>query len=167
MSDSRLAAMRRVRPTALAMIAVVLVTVLSSCGGSSEKLIPPQNAALLTAALNQVQDQANAGNCDTAAAATDQVQRQIEALPATVDARLKEALVRGTDTLRQLTENPDACQAPRTTPTQTTETTQTTQTQTETTPTETTPTETTPTEPGNGGTPSGGTPPSGGAGGTP
>lgn len=159
MSASRLAAMRDVRPFALALIAGLLAVALPACGGSSEKLIPPSNAAGLLAALDQVEARANEGACDTAGGpATDQVVQQIEALPDTVDESLKRSLLNGADRLRQLSREPSGCQALETTPTETTATTQTTQTQTETTPTETQ-TQTTQTEPpGSGGAgPGGGT----------
>jgi hypothetical protein len=142
--------MRGPRLLTLALMLFAAAFGLASCGGgSSDKLIPPTNAAALLAALDQVGSQASAGNCDTAAAATDQVLRQIDALPDTVDPKLKRALTDGVNRLKRLTQDPDACKPA--------EPTTTTITQTETAPAPTTPTQTqTQTTPDGGGGGTGG-----------
>lgn len=118
---SRLAAMRGVRLPTLALTVGLTVIGLASCGGSSAGLIPPINAAQINAALDQVGQNASNGNCDTAAAATGQVRAQINALPNTVDAKLKQNLTDGVDRLKQLTQDPKLCKAaPTPTVTQTT-----------------------------------------------
>jgi hypothetical protein len=148
---------------ALALVLGLAAAGLTSCGGgSSEKLIPPENAAALQAALDQVGDQAAEHNCDTATAATDQVLQLIDDLPNTVDPRLVRDLKQGTIRLKGLTSDTSTCAAETTTtPTVTTQT----QTQTVTTPPQTqTQTQTTPPPPDGGGT--GGTDGTGGTGGT-
>jgi hypothetical protein len=145
---SRLAAMRGTRLLTLALMLGVTVVGLASCGGgSSDKLIPPANSAALLAALDQVSSQAGDGNCDTAAAATDQVLRLIDQLPDTVDQKLKQDLIDGVNRLKRLTQDPKACKPAQTT---------TTVTQTQTTTVPTTPTQTQTQTTTTGGTPGGG-----------
>jgi hypothetical protein len=145
--------MPAIRALVLASLLGLVTAGLVSCGGgSSDKLIPPRNAAELNNLLDQVTTLADNGSCDTAAHASDTLIALVQRLPASVDPRLRRNLLQGIAKLKALSENPDICKAPTTPltpppapPTPTTATTPTTQTQTQTTPT-------TPTTPTDGGT---------------
>ncbi len=181
---------------ALAVVAGLAAALLVSCGGSSKALIPVAHAGPLLSDFEAVRNAAeNAnGECSATEAALRKTEEDFSALPATVDAGLRNNLHQGIDNLRvrahEMCIQPQA-QSTGTTSTEkttstatTTQTTPTTPTQTETqttttptTPTVTTPTTTTPTPgggtpaPGAGETPpagneqGGGVGPSGGAGG--
>ncbi|MDX6632581.1 MAG: hypothetical protein QOG09_1703 [Solirubrobacterales bacterium] len=150
---TRLAPMPAIRALVLASLLGLVTAGLVSCGGgSSDKLIPPRNAAELNNLLDQVTTLADNGSCDTAAHASDTLIALVQRLPASVDPRLRRNLLQGIAKLKALSESPNTCQAltsapppPPTPPPTTTATTPTTQTQTQTTPT-------TPTTPTDGGT---------------
>jgi hypothetical protein len=96
-----------------------------------------------------VSEEAEQGNCETAADIAREIEDQIDALPQSVDPQLRVALQDGIDRVILLTQEPESC---------TGETTETTPTVTETVPPPTPP-ETTPTQPtpdGDGGDGGGG-----------
>jgi hypothetical protein len=142
---------------------------LVSCGGRDEKgLLPGNTADQIVANLDQVQQDAANGDCDSAASAVDEVQSEIEQLGSEVNAQLRQRLSDGVARLEQTVA--DTCEEatptatiPTVSSTTTTEktTTKSTTTSTTTEPTSTststtTPTATTPTVPPTGGTPGGG-----------
>jgi hypothetical protein len=151
---------------ALALGAALAFGLVSCGGGDDEGLLPGENAQQIVDNLNQVELNAENGDCDSAAAAADEVQAQIEELGNDVNAELKQRLADGAAQLEQVIS--DSCVDTATIPTvETTEDTTTeepttekektdsttTETTTTTTPTTTT---TTPTTPTTGGTPGGG-----------
>ncbi|MGN6373521.1 MAG: hypothetical protein ACTHM1_11130 [Solirubrobacteraceae bacterium] len=140
----------------IAALLGVAVALLVSCGGSGKGLIPEANAGPLRNDFEAVAQAAESGNggCTHTEAALGKTEKDFLALPAAVDARLRDKLRAGIANLRQRA----LAMCAESVPTATTATTPTTTT-TETTPTQTTPTTpatpTTPTEPSNegGGTP--------------
>jgi cell division protein FtsN len=119
----------RALPHLLALLLGVAAALAVGCGDRSN-LIPGDAAAELKAQLAAVQAAVSAGDCSAAQAAIDRASARYQALPGSVDTRLKKRLGEGIRALRDTA--PKDCQAART--------------QTETTPTETTPTVTTPTQ---------------------
>ncbi len=82
---------------------------LVSCGGRDEKgLLPGQNADQIVANLNEVEQDAANGDCDSAAAAADEVQAQIEQLGREVNAQLRQRLANGAARLQQVVA--DSCE---------------------------------------------------------
>lgn len=154
---TRLAAMPGARALALALALGLATAGLASCGGgSSDKLLPGPTAAEIVQVLDQVEQRANEGSCETATLTADQVIQLIEGLPKSVDPELREKLQQGAARLKGMTEDSTECRAtpktesppppPPTTTTFTTPAQTQTQTQTQTTPT----TDTTTTPPGDG-----------------
>jgi hypothetical protein len=156
----------------LGLAAALLV----SCGASSDKLIPVADAGPLQSDFEAVAQEAEAGDgsCSATEAAIAKTEQDFDALPASVDAGLRNTLRQGIDNLRAhalalcaqplaqptaTTTTPKTSTHGTTTPT----TTPTTSTTSSTTPT-TTPTGTTPTTTP---TPGGGTPAPGAGEGTP
>ena len=144
-----------------------LALALVSCGGRDEKgLLPGTTADQIVSNLQQVQDDAAAGNCDSAASAAADVQSEIDNLGSEVNAQLRQKLSDGAarlqDTVASTCEEasiPTTTSTTTTEPTTTEKTTTTKSTTTTTEPTTTsTSTTTTPTTiaPPTGGTPGGG-----------
>lgn len=124
-----------------------------SCGGSDKGLLPGDKAEQISANLEAVQDQANAGDCASAQDAAAQVSDQVEALGPEVGSRLREALSEGAAQLESVatdcTETTEAETVPDEPLTDTEPTTEETDTEGEepTEPPPTEPADTTPTEP--------------------
>jgi len=137
----------------LGLAAALLV----SCGGSSDKLIPVANAGPLQSDFETVAQDAEAGNgnCSVTERAILETEQDFDALPAAVDAGLRETLRQGIENLHaralvlcaqplvQSTLTSTASKTTASTPTTTTTTTTTATTPPSTTP-DTTPTSTTP-----------------------
>ena len=150
-----------------------LAHALVSCGGRDEKgLLPGTTADQIVANLQQVQQDAANGDCDSAAAAAAEVQSEIDNLGSEVNAQLRQRLADGAARLQDTVANTcETASIPTTTSTTTTEPTTTEKTTTKSTTTTTEPTTTsttttttpTTTTPPTGGTPGGGgvVPPSG------
>jgi hypothetical protein len=156
---------------ALAALLGLAAALLVSCSGSSAKLIPVADAGPLQNDFETVAQAAEAGNgsCSATEAAIAKTEQDFSALPASVDAGLRNTLRNGIENLRShalalcaqpLVQTTTANTTAKTTTTTTT--TPPTETQTVTTPT--TPTSTTPTTPATtpttptATTPGGGTP---------
>jgi hypothetical protein len=114
---------------------------LVSCGGSDDELLPGSDASQILDNLDSVEEEVAVGDCDGAFAAAQEVSDQVERLPRSVDAELRQQLAEGAQRLEDLAASD--CQEPPTV----TETTDTTDEETETKETETTETEPTETEP--------------------
>jgi len=166
----RLAA-SRLAPPALAGLLGVIAALLVACGSSSDKLIPLANAGPLSSDVEAIEQAAKSGDgdCGETEAAIAKAERDFAALPASVDAGLRNTLHQGIANLRtralalcaQPLPTSTSSTAAKTTATQ--QTAATTPTAPATTPTSTTtattpPASTTPTTP----TPGGGTPAPGG-----
>jgi len=92
---SRLAAMRRLGPFALALaLGVASATALASCGGEDAKLLPGSTAREITENLDTVKQLAAEGECAGAADAAAEVGAQVESLEG-VDPKLTRALQQG------------------------------------------------------------------------
>jgi hypothetical protein len=143
-----------VRLLTAALLLVLAVALLASCGGSGKGLIPEASAGPLRGDFEAVAGAAQSGNgsCAHTEAALGKTEKDFLALPASVDPQLRDKLRQGIANLRQRALA--MCAEP--VPTATTATTQTTTT------TETTPTETTATTPATPTTPV--TPPNEGGG---
>jgi len=128
---------------ALAAILGLVTALLVACGGSGRGLIPSANAGPLKSDFDNVAAAVGNGDCAGTRSALSQARSDLDALPATVDPRLRRKLSAG---LRNLARNAvvDCAQnQPQTTTTQTTQTTApptTTQAPPPTTQTQTTPT---------------------------
>jgi len=132
---------------------------LVSCGGSDDDLLPGDTASEILTNLSSVEELVAEGDCEGALSAAQDVATQVERLPGSVDAELRERLAAGADQLEQVsaedctepetvtttaettTDEPTDDEEDETEPTTPTETTDTTTTQ----PTTTEPT--TPTQP--------------------
>jgi hypothetical protein len=100
---SRLATVRRPAPPALAFaLSVAAAFCLASCGGGEDaKLLPGNTAREITENLDRVRQFASEGECVGAADAVQEVSAQVEALSG-VDAKLTQALQRGTSRLGEV-----------------------------------------------------------------
>jgi hypothetical protein len=132
----------------LAFLLGVATAALIACGGgSSDKLLSQTRADLIKKDLANVRNAINQHDCQAAEQALQDLNRDLDRMPSSVDRRLRRNLRQGYNKLAQRV--PIDCEAPTTTTETTPTTTETTPTTTETTPTttETTPTttETTPT----------------------
>lgn len=146
-------------PHLLALLCALVLAALaaSGCGSDRSNLIPSQRAQELTAQLDALKAQIDAGQCAGIAARVRVFHDDATTLPNAVDKRLRRRINDGVTSLRKnalttcrnaaaklAAEQQDQTQTD-TTPTDTT-TTETTTTTTETTPTTSTPTISTPTE---------------------
>jgi methylaspartate ammonia-lyase len=152
------------RPILLALMLAVASAVAVGCGGDGgpDPSLSAQEAAVLTAKIDEIQANVEVGSCLVAADKTDDLVADINDLPSSVNSDVKQALDNGANNLKLLLTNPDKCQGRATTTTETTTSTpstteatttttttrtrpSTTTTRTETQPTTTTQTQTTPT----------------------
>lgn len=136
---------RPVRPLpqlAAALLLGVGAALLVACGGSTKGGIPAASAGELKSQIEDVQQAVEGGRCKELDGQLRQVDEGIEALPATVDQRLRQSLADAGDRLRRTAI--DECGEATTTETETTEPVETTTQPPETT---TAPAETTETEP--------------------
>jgi hypothetical protein len=132
----------------LAFLLGVATAALVACGGgSSDKLLSQTGSDRIKNDLADIRNAIDNQDCQAAEQALQDLNRDLDRLPSSVDRRLRRNLRQGYDKLAQRV--PIDCQKPTTTTTTVPTTTETTPTTTETTPTttETTPTttETTPT----------------------
>jgi hypothetical protein len=132
----------------LAFLLGVATAALVACGGgSSDKLLSQTRADLIKKDLANVRNAISQHDCQAAEQALQDLNRDLDRTPPSVDRRLRRNLRQGYNKLAQRV--PTDCEEPTTTTETTPTTTETTPTTTETTPTttETTPTttETTPT----------------------
>jgi hypothetical protein len=155
---TRLAAMpKQLRPILLALFLALAAGAVAGCGGSSgpDPSIAADEAATLTAKINEIQSNVAVGSCLVASDKTDELIADIHSLPSSVNDQVVQALENAANNLKLLLSNPDQCQGHTTTsetttstPSTTESTTTTTKTHptTTTTPTQTQQTTTTPTQ---------------------
>jgi hypothetical protein len=95
-----------------AVVGVTLACVfgLAACGGSSSKLIPAANAVTLGDDLTALSTALENNDCNATTAGIDQLQADIDALPASVAPELRDDLVSGETTLA--THAPHQCHPP-------------------------------------------------------
>jgi hypothetical protein len=134
---------RRAFPHLTALLCGVAAALVVGCGDRSS-LIPPNRASSMKDTLAQVQSAIESGDCAAAADGVRQLRAKAEALPPSVDSRLRIRIRQGVASLAADFGRDCAAAKVQTVQTQT-ETTPTVTTTTETTPTATTPTTTTPT----------------------
>jgi hypothetical protein len=169
---TRLAAMpKQLRPILLAIFLALAAGAVAGCGGSSgpDPSIAPDEAAVLSAKINEIQSNVAVGSCLVAGDKTDELISDIHNLPSSVNDQVVQALENGANNLKLLLANPDQCQGHTTTsqtttstPSTTESTTTTTRTRPTTTTTQTQTQQTTPTQTQTQTTP---TPTTGGSGG--
>jgi hypothetical protein len=147
------------RPVLLALSLAAASAGILGCGGSSgpDPSIPPQDAAVLRAKIDEIKANVDVGSCLVAADKTDDLLADIANLPPSVNNDVKQALDEGANNLSELLRDPAKCEGrsetttttPSTTAPTTTEETTTERTQPETTTqrTQTQPTTTTQTQP--------------------
>lgn len=106
--------MFRASKTALSLILVLAAgTIVTACGEDRSHLFPADDVQEISANIDTVQRLVDEGQCFEALKATDAVQDQAEALPSTVDPKLKRSLIDGVVTLtirvgRQCEEDPSS-----------------------------------------------------------
>jgi hypothetical protein len=160
--------LNRALPVLALALGAVLAFGLVSCGSDDEGLLPGDNAQQIVDNLNQVEQDVDNGDCESAAANAEEVQVQIDELGSGVDSQLRQRLSEGAEQLQQVIA--DSCVATATIPTvetttepTTTEETTTDEEEPDTTTTTTAPTTTTTTTaPTTTVPPTGGTPDDGG-----
>jgi hypothetical protein len=135
---------KMLRPTLLALFLAAAAAGVLGCGGSSgpDPSIQPQEAAVLSSKIDEIQANVRVGSCLVAADKTDDLIADIQQLPSSVNSDVKSALENGANQLKILLADPNQCQG-RTT---TSETTTSTPSTTESTTTKTQPTTTTRTQ---------------------
>ncbi len=135
---------KALRPILLALLLAGISAGVLGCGGSSgpDPSIAPQEAAVLSSKIDEIQANVQVGSCLVAGAKTDELIADIQELPSSVNSDVKTALENGANQLKILLADPNQCQG-RTT---TTETTTSTPSTTESTTTKTQPTTTTGTQ---------------------
>jgi hypothetical protein len=149
------------RPMLLALILAATSVAVAGCGDSGpDPSLSAQEAAVLTAKIDEIEANVEVGSCLVAADRTDDLIADIQDLPSSVNSDVRQALENGANNLKLQLTDPEKCQvraettttettAPTTTEETTTErtrpetTTTRTQTQTTTTQTQTTPNTTT------------------------
>jgi hypothetical protein len=131
------------RPMLLALILATSVAV-AGCGDSGpDPSLSAQEAAVLTAKIDEIEANVEVGSCLVAADRTDDLIADIQDLPSSVNSDVRQALENGANSLKLLLTDPEKCQGPtETTTTETTEPTTTEETTTERTRPETTTTRT-------------------------
>ena len=135
---------RRPLPHLVALALGVGAALLVACGATTKGGIPAASAGELKSQIEDVRQAVEGGRCDELEGQLRQVDDGVQALPATVDQRLRSSLRDAADRLRR--QAVDECHARQPTTPTTTEPVQTqTQTQTQTEPPPTTTTTTTPT----------------------
>ena len=153
---------KMLRPILLALMLAAASAGAVGCGGNGgpDPSLSAQEAAVLTAKIDEINANVDVGSCLVAADKTDDLIADINNLPSSVNSDLKQALDNGANNLKLLLTNPDKCQGRATTTTETTTSTpsttestttttrtrpSTTTTRTQTQPTTTTQTQTAPT----------------------
>jgi hypothetical protein len=89
------------RRSAVALLAISLLVLLSSCGEENARLLPGETAREITANLDTVKSLAAEGDCTGAESAAEQVGAQVEGLSG-VDPELKQALEQGASKLDEV-----------------------------------------------------------------
>jgi hypothetical protein len=139
---------KMLRPILLALFLAGATAGVLGCGGSSgpDPSIPPQEAAVLSSKIDEIQANVQVGSCVVAAAKTNDLIADVQQLPSSVNSDVKTALLNGANHLKILLGDPSQCQGRTTTAETTTSTPSTTEsTTTKTQPTTTTRTQTQPT----------------------
>jgi cell division protein FtsN len=131
--------MRGPLPHVLALLLGVGSALLVACGGGTKGGIPPASAGELKSQIADVQQAVDSGRCEDVSGRLRRVDASIDALPSTVDERLRQSLRDASGRLHDSALN--ECDA-RTATTQTQTVPTETQTQTAPTETQTVPTET-------------------------
>jgi hypothetical protein len=140
---------KMLRPILLALFLAAAAGGVLGCGGSSgpDPSLAPQEAAVLSSKIDEIQANVAVGSCLVASDKTDDLISDIQELPSSVNSDVKTALENGANQLKILLADPDQCEGPTTTTESTTSTPSTTEstTTTKTQPTTTTQTQTQPT----------------------
>ena len=139
---------KTLRPILLALLLTGAAAGVLGCGGSSgpDPSIAPQEAAVLSSKIDEIQANVQVGSCLVAADKTDELIADIQQLPSGVNSDVKTALENGANNLKILLSDPSKCEG-RTTTTETTTSTPSTTESTTTTRTQPTTTERTQTQP--------------------
>jgi len=92
---------RRPLPHVLALALGVGVALLVACGGGTKGGIPAASAGELKSQIADVQQAVDDGRCDDVSGQLRQVEDSIDALPSTVDKRLRQSLRDASDRLHE------------------------------------------------------------------
>jgi hypothetical protein len=137
---------KMLRPIVLALFLAGVSAGVLGCGGSSgpDPSITPDEAAVLSSKIDEIQANVQVGSCLVASDKTDDLIADIQELPSSVNSDVKTALENGANQLKILLADPDQCEGNTTTSETTTSTPSTTEstTTTKTQPTTTTRTQT-------------------------
>ena len=114
----------KLRPILLALTLAATAAGLLGCGGDNgpNPSISAQEAAVLTAKIDEIKANVDVGSCLVAQSKTDDLLADVDQLPSGVDQDVKNALVRGANNLKGLLGDPSQCEG-RTTTSETTTTT--------------------------------------------
>jgi hypothetical protein len=107
------------RPILLALMLAVASAGAVGCGGDGgpDPSLSAQEAAVLTAKIDEIQANVEVGSCLVATDKTDDLIADINDLPSSVNSDVRQALDNGANNLRLLLTNPDKCQGRATTTT--------------------------------------------------
>jgi hypothetical protein len=110
------------RPILLALMLAVASAGAVGCGadGGPDPSLSAQEAAVLTAKIDEIQANVEVGSCLVAADKTDDLIADVNDLPSSVNSDVRKALDNGANNLKLLLTNPDKCQGRATTTTETT-----------------------------------------------
>jgi hypothetical protein len=140
---------KMLRPILLALFLAAAAAGVLGCGSSGpDPSMTPQEAAVLSSKIDEIQANVQVGSCLVAADKTDDLIADVQQLPSSVNSDVKSALENGANQLKILLSDPNQCEGRTTTPettTSTPSTTESTTTTTKTQPTTTTRTQTQPT----------------------
>lgn len=89
-------------PLLAAAALAALTGALAGCGSDGGERLSPSTATELTATLDRVEQDVNAGNCEAAATQTRALVERTGGLPGSIDSGLREALVDSADRLQVL-----------------------------------------------------------------
>jgi hypothetical protein len=132
---------KMLRPILLALFLAATAVGVLGCGGSSgpDPSLTPQEAAVLSSKIDEIQANVEVGSCLVASDKTDDLIADVQELPSSVNSDVKTALQNGANQLKILLADPDQCRG-RTTTSETTTSTPSTTEETTTTTTKTEPT---------------------------
>jgi hypothetical protein len=113
---------KMLRPILLALMLAVASAGAVGCGGDGgpDPSLSAQEAAVLTAKIDEIQANVEVGSCLVAADKTNDLIADINDLPSSVNSDVKQALDNGANNLKLLLTNPDKCQGRATTTIETT-----------------------------------------------
>ena len=97
--------------TRISLLACLFALVLAGCG-SDGGTIPENQSSDLLSLLDNVQSNAQSGDCDTASGFAQEFANRVDELPSDVDADVRDELDKAANNLDQLASDSNQCNAP-------------------------------------------------------